>query len=249
MATLLFAAHARADTSYVFDNTTGTLTISGDGTMTQLGVKSAVGGTLKNVVIEHGITGIGEHSFYHDYGDLKSVTIADTVASIGQNAFWGCSGLESIAIPANVTHIRENAFSDCTSLTTLSFGGIQAQWDRIGIVLPSNVTVTCARAAITFNANGGEASPTQRGYDKGAQYGTLPTPTRQSGAAYSYAFDGWYTAVDGGVLVIASGMPSEDATLYARWTAAPIEYDIACELDGGTIAAGNPEKTGYIFAG
>ena len=44
---------------------------------------------------------------------LKSVTIGNSVTSIGHDAFSDCSGLTSVAIPNSVTSIGEYAFSDC----------------------------------------------------------------------------------------------------------------------------------------
>lgn len=51
---------------------------------------------------------------------VTSVTIPDTVTSIGANAFE-LSGITSVAIPAAVTSIGDGAFRDCANLTTLSF--------------------------------------------------------------------------------------------------------------------------------
>lgn len=53
--------------------------------------------------------------------NLNSVTIANSVTTIEDFAFQGCS-LSSIVIPDNVTIIGYNAFRNCTSLTTVSFG-------------------------------------------------------------------------------------------------------------------------------
>lgn len=52
-----------------------------------------------------------------------SVTIGNSVTSIGYGAFWGCSSLASAAIPNSVTSIGERAFQDCTGLSSVTFDG------------------------------------------------------------------------------------------------------------------------------
>ena len=49
---------------------------------------------------------------------LTSVTIPNSVTSIGENAFYSCSGLESVEMPG-VKEIDANAFCGCTSLSSI----------------------------------------------------------------------------------------------------------------------------------
>ena len=64
------------------------------------------------------VTEIAECTF-KDCRSLTSVTIPNSVTSIGFEAFYGCSGLTSITIPNSVSSIGTRAFSGCrlTSLT------------------------------------------------------------------------------------------------------------------------------------
>ena len=64
------------------------------------------------------ITSIGDSAFYGCSG-LKSVTIGNNVTSIGNYAFYGCSGLTSVTIPNSVTSIGSLAFSECGNLTSV----------------------------------------------------------------------------------------------------------------------------------
>ena len=65
------------------------------------------------------VTSIGDYAFYQCSG-LTSVTIPNSVTSIGDWAFWGCSGLTSITIGNSVTEIGRSAFWGCSSLTSVT---------------------------------------------------------------------------------------------------------------------------------
>ena len=65
--------------------------------------------------VPQGVITIGGGAFI--YSHLTSVVIPDSVTSIEDVAFEGCSGLTSIVIPDSVTSIGVMAFLDCESLT------------------------------------------------------------------------------------------------------------------------------------
>ncbi len=75
----------------------------------------------KNTIIPNSVTSIGEDAFY-GCTDLTSVTIPNSVTSIGDRAFGNCSGLTSFTIPNSVTSIGNSAFSGCSGLTSFTIG-------------------------------------------------------------------------------------------------------------------------------
>lgn len=103
--------------TYTFTASTGELTISGSGAMTDnkprwYEYKNAI----KSVKIETGVTSIGNFAF-QECNNLTSVTIPAGVTSIGSQAFLRCYGLTSVTIPSSVTKIGNSAFGQCFHLT------------------------------------------------------------------------------------------------------------------------------------
>ena len=75
--------------------------------------------SLTSITIPNSVTSIGDEAFY-DCTSLTSVTIPNSVTSIGDDAFSGCTSLTSVTIPNSVTSIGDWAFAGCTSLTSVT---------------------------------------------------------------------------------------------------------------------------------
>ena len=74
---------------------------------------------IKAVVIEDGITYVGDYAFAF-CNNLTSVTIGNSVTAIGSRAFDYCQLLTEVTIGNSVTSIGESAFSNCSSLTEVT---------------------------------------------------------------------------------------------------------------------------------
>ena len=153
--------------------TDGVLTISGTGAMANYGDIDDVNvpwysnkSSITSVVIESGVTTIGEFAF-SACANLASVSIpasvttigddafycsgtsaaslmvnfaeGSTLATVGTAAFYGCTKLTSISIPASVTSIGASAFSDCSNLATITLHSNPFIDDS---AFPGNATVT-----------------------------------------------------------------------------------------------------------
>ena len=103
---------------------------------------------------EYTVTSIGDDAFAPHYNDddesyITSVTIPNSVTTIGEGAFLRCSRLISIIIPNSVTNIGGCAFSGCSgltsiiipnSVTTIGEGAFYGCSGLTSITIPSSVT-------------------------------------------------------------------------------------------------------------
>ncbi len=101
----------------VFKNCTSLTNIDIPNTVTSIGKGAFYGTGLTSVTIPSGVTQINDETFKHC--PLSSVTFLGQVASIGANAFFGCTSLTNIDIPNTVTSIGNSAFHG-TGLTSVT---------------------------------------------------------------------------------------------------------------------------------
>ena len=102
----------------------GTLTVRGSGNMPDFHMEAPapwdeLREDIRSVVIESGVTGIGNMAFYA-CPNLRSVSLPGTLRNIRLYAFADCTGLTGLVVPGSVRDISENAFSGCTGLASLT---------------------------------------------------------------------------------------------------------------------------------
>lgn len=99
--------------NWAFDETTGSLTISGKGPLDYRERYlnqpwSEYKDLTKAIIIEEGITKVGYCEF-STYMDVESVTLPDSLTEIGEGAFANCINIEVLEIPSSVTKIERPA--------------------------------------------------------------------------------------------------------------------------------------------
>ena len=75
--------------------------------------------SLTSITIPNSVTSIGDAAF-SGCSSLTSITIPNSVTSIDGWAFQHCTSLTSVTIPNSVTYISRSAFYGCTSLTSVT---------------------------------------------------------------------------------------------------------------------------------
>ena len=76
----------------------------------------------EEIIIQEGTKTLGQSAFSNCKTARFSITLPNSLTTIGDVAFEGCIGLSSITIPENVTTIGERAFRNCSGLTSVTIG-------------------------------------------------------------------------------------------------------------------------------
>ncbi|MGI6264407.1 MAG: leucine-rich repeat protein [Acutalibacteraceae bacterium] len=128
----------------------GVLTISGEGDMPNFtdGVTPWQGYGFTKLVIEEGVTSIGNAAFYHA-DDLQQAVLPDSLTRLGRSAFAQCGMLTDVQIPDGVTVIESGTFRVCQSLksivipdgvTTIEYFAFENCSAMESIIIPASVT-------------------------------------------------------------------------------------------------------------
>lgn len=108
---------------------------------------------ITSIVVEDGVTSIGDYAFFGHYPFLESLTIGNSVTKIGQNAFYGCKRLKDLVIPEGVTNIGYGAFYHCDSLTSINIPSSVKSIEDLAFGFCSsliNVTIDNYNGALTI---------------------------------------------------------------------------------------------------
>ena len=124
-----------ADWEYVEKNDGSVALMRYLGTVTVVTVPTTLSGKTVSEICEN---------CFKDKTAITSLTIPNSVTSIGSSAFEGCSKLTSITIPDSVTRIGSSAFKNCTSMRR--------------IYIPSSVTEITASSYSTSSFYGWNSS-------------------------------------------------------------------------------------------
>lgn len=138
--------------TYTLSN--GVLTINGKGAMRNFTNTADIPwftnrGSVKKIVINDGITHIGDAAFYDCHSATEIVwPTTGCVKSIGLCSFNQCSSLTKIVVPQGVTYVGTEAFYKCRAATSVSLPstlktiayGAFADCDLRSVYLPGSVT-------------------------------------------------------------------------------------------------------------
>ena len=105
--------------SSAFDGCTAEIIWGDDPGITEIGNYAFSGYQGTSITIPDSVTSIGDYAFWNS-SSLTSITIPDSVTSIGSYAFCNCSSIISVTIPDSVTSIGDDAFYNCSSLTSVT---------------------------------------------------------------------------------------------------------------------------------
>jgi hypothetical protein len=110
------------------------------------------GGRTGSVTVPNSVTTIGQSAFINCIG-LTSITVPNSVTTIGQSAFEYCIGLTSITVPNSVTTIGQYAFSGTTWFNNMPDGVVYIN-NVLYIykgTMPNNTTININEGTVSIS--------------------------------------------------------------------------------------------------
>src|SRR5579859_1736661 len=126
---------------YSYTNYSGTISITG---YTGSGGAAVIPSTINGLPV----TAIVSNAF-NRCGSLTSVSVPDSVITIGDNAFSGCSNMTSVTLSTNIANIYNGVFSGCSRLasitippnvTSIGASAFAQGTSLTNVTIPNNVT-------------------------------------------------------------------------------------------------------------
>ena len=81
--------------------------------------RGMVDGVTEFELTDFAVSSASNYRFYQREG-LKSVVMDNTITSVGERCFGGCTNLESIVISSNLTSVGFGGFDQCTALKNIT---------------------------------------------------------------------------------------------------------------------------------
>jgi hypothetical protein len=144
-------------------------------------------------------------STFCEQGHLTSISLPNSLTTIGDNSFFECNGLTSLIIPSKVVTIGKSVFQNCSSLTSISVDG-PATIAGSGSDNPFNgdtaLTIVNLNAGVTFDDGFAFPSNTSTTF---TVTGKGKTKALDSGKCLTYngCIIGWARPLSGAVVVPA----------------------------------------------
>ncbi len=112
LAAALLALPAAVQAQFTYITNNGTITITG---YTGSGAAAVIPATLNGLPV----TSLGDYSFFYNLS-VASITIPDSVATIGTYTVYSCNYLTNVVIGNGVVNIGDHAFDYCVNLATVT---------------------------------------------------------------------------------------------------------------------------------